>query len=210
MTVNMAEEAAPPLFHWICCSLNRWFLLINLELLNREISQWEAKRHKVLMAWWPRWQLVKEKDRRLISQYVILLHHCLYTMLSHLFFTPPPPIPFLSLLLSLLAASPPFLSSVSLPPLYLFTLVLLQFLSYEPHIAPFLTIRPLQPNALFSLNALFLLTSCLHPSQWPCITPGRIITLGWNISSVAPYSALSALSIYGVSPFVVSHLPTVQ
>lgn len=95
MTVNMAEDAAPPLFYWICHSLNRWFLLINLELLNRGISQWEEKRHKVLMTWWPRWQLVKEKDRRLISQYVILLHHCLYTMLSRLFFTPAPhPCPF--------------------------------------------------------------------------------------------------------------------
>lgn len=112
--------------------------------------------------------------------------------------------PSLQLLPSSSAPSPLFLHLFHL---CLFTLVLLQFLYYEPHIAPFFT-TPLQPNALFSLNALFLLTSCLHPSQWPSITPGRIIVLG--LSSVAPYSALSALFIYGVSPFAASHLPTVQ
>lgn len=83
------------------------------------------------------------------------------------------------------------------------------------HLSNFCLISPLpspnlQPNALLSLNVLFLLASCLHPSQWPRVTPGRIITLGQKIGSVAPCSALSALSIYGLSPFVVSHLPIVQ
>lgn len=46
-------------------------------------------------------------------------------------------------------------------------------------------------NALFSLDASLFLASCLHPSQRPCVTLGRVITRGWNISSVAPYSAFS-------------------
>lgn len=47
------------------------------------------------------------------------------------------------------------------------------------------------PSTLFSLDGWLFLASFLYPSQWPCIIPGRIITLGWNISSVAPYSAFS-------------------
>lgn len=90
----------------------------------------------------------EKKGRRLISQYAILLHRCLY----------PPSLPLFP------SSSAPSPLSLHLFHLCLFTLVLLQFLYYEPHIAPFLT-TPLQPNALFSLNALFLLTSCLHPSQ---------------------------------------------
>lgn len=50
---------------------------------RREISQREGrKRHEVLMAWWARWRLLKEqRDGRLISQSVILLHHCLQASL---------------------------------------------------------------------------------------------------------------------------------
>lgn len=191
----MAEEAhphPPALWYWVCCSPNRRILLINLELLNREISQWDGNMRKVLMAWWPSWQLVKKREEDWLDN----MPYCFIVVRASL----PPTAP------SSLAPSPLFLHLFHL---CLFTLVLLQFLYYEPHIGPFLT-APLQPNALFSLNALFLLTSCLHPSQWPCITPGRIIALGLSISLVAPYSALSALSIYGVSPFAASHLPTVQ
>lgn len=43
---------------------------------------------------------------------------------------------------------------------------------------------------------LFSFTSCLQPSQWPCVTPGRSITLEWNSGSVAPYSTLSARIIH--------------
>lgn len=51
---------------------------------RREISQHEGrKRHEVLMAWWARWRLLKEqRDGRLISQSVILPHHCLQALLS--------------------------------------------------------------------------------------------------------------------------------
>lgn len=132
----------------------------------------------------------EKKARWLISQYAILYHCCPY-----------PP------------AAPLHVGSLSsfpsrLPPLPLHSCISPISLLWAPHCP--IPHYPLQPNALFSLNALFLLTSCLHPSQWLCITPGRIIALGLSISSVAPYPALCALSIYGVSPFAASHLPTVQ
>lgn len=67
---------------------------------------------------------MKEKDSRLISQCVKLLHRCLYTMLSHLFFGLfLSSIPSLSLLLSSLAPSPPFLSLVSLTPQPLYSCI---------------------------------------------------------------------------------------
>lgn len=136
--------------------------------MNGEISQWEGETHKVLMAWWPRWQLVKEKDSRLISQCVKLLHRCLYTVLSHLFSSLfLSSIHFLSVLLSSLARSPPFLSSVSLTPQPLCSCIT-SVSSLSTSLYPIPHDLPLQPNALFSLNTLFLLTSCLHPSQWPC------------------------------------------
>lgn len=154
-------------------------------------------------SWWLDGQVdsLRKKGRRLISQYAILPHLCPPPHAAH----PLPPI------VPLLVGSLPSLPS-SVPPLPPHSCITpISFLwashcpiPHPPHIPP------LQPNALFSLNALFLLTSCLHPSQWPCITPGRIITLGRSVSSVAPCSALSALSIYGVSPFVASHLPRVQ
>lgn len=165
--------------------------------MNRGISQWERERHKVLMAWWPRWQLVKERDSRLISRFVILPHCCLYSMLSHLFFCLLPLAhAFLVYYPSFPTLSPPFLSSLSLPPIPFYSsLTAILFLR---HLC--LCHVPLYPlfrlNALFSLNALFFLTFSLHPSRWPRVTPGRIITLGWNISSVAPYSALSARIIH--------------
>lgn len=65
----------------------------------------------------------EKKVGRLISQYSILLHLC-----------PPPHLPSWS------APSPLFHNMFHL---CLFTLVLLQFLSYEAHIGPFLTPTPL-------------------------------------------------------------------
>lgn len=188
-----APPAPTALWYWMCCSLNRRLLLINLELLNREISQWDGNRRKVLMAWWPRWQLVKKRE----EDWLVNMPYCFIVVR-----TPPPsrrsPPRRLPLLFS-------FICSTSASSLLYYS----NFSIMSPTL-PYSSPPPLQPNALFSLNALFLLTSCLHPSQWPCITPGRIIALGLSISSVAPYSALSALSIYGVSPFAASHLPTVQ
>lgn len=162
--------------------------------MNRGISQWERERRKVLMAWWPRWQLVKKRDSRLISQCVILPHCCLYTMLSHLFFALFLSLMlFLSLFLSLLHISPPF-------PFFTYTvfifLVITFFFLKLPLFVSFPTTPLFRLNAMFSLNVLFFLTSTLHPSQWPRVTPGRIITLGWNIGSVAPYSALSTRIIH--------------
>lgn len=107
-------------------------------------------------------------------------------------------ISFLHILLSLLAHSlfflfPSYCFSPASLPLYS-SIMSISFLS--TYFAPLLSIPLLNLNALFSSNALFFLTSCLHPSWWPCVTPGRIITLGWNIGSVAPYSALSARIIH--------------
>lgn len=126
-----------------------------------EISQRESggKRHEVLMAWWARWRLLKEqRDGRLISQSVILLHHCLQASLSLLSLSLPP-----SLLIG--CSTPHFPHD--------FSIVSFQFLAYELHVALFLTIQPTLPNALFFFSFkcfnylfiyLFLLTSCIHPS----------------------------------------------
>lgn len=131
--------------------------------------------------------LWKKKDSRLISQCVILLHCCLYTIISHLFFAL-----FLSLtpFFTLLTRSFSFLSRI-------LTSRCLSFLFYYSTVFPIHLTRLFNLYVLFfSLNALFFLTSCVHPFEWPCVTPGRIITVGRSISSVAPYSALSACIIH--------------
>lgn len=141
----------------------------------------------------------RKGDSRLISQCVMLFPHCLHSRPLSRPLSPSHPLTLSTTLLTFHFCATPAAFSL---------LIFVQSLSYQP--ASLHTSSHPQPNALLSLNVLFLLTSCLHPSQWPCVTPGRIITLGQKIGSVAPCSALSALSIYGLSPFVVSHLPIVQ
>ena len=143
------------------------------------------------MTWWPRWQLVKEKDSRLISQCVIC------TLCFFISFLPFSSHHSPSSLLFSLAPSPS--PRVSLPhtPHLLFTLLLLQFLSYQLYFAPFLPLPPFNFNTVVSQNALFFsFTSSPYQSYWPHVTLGRIITLGCSIGSVAPCAARSSSIIH--------------
>lgn len=123
-------------------------------------------------------------------------------------------IPFLRILLYLLAHSLPFFVSLLIVfhlQIYLFTLLLCQFISYQltlPHclVFPSSTLMPCFLQMLyFSSHPV-----SIHPDD-PVSLQAELLLLDGTLAQWRrTLLSLPALSIYGVSPFVVSHLPIAQ